>query len=88
MTIVDHTVYDSNTIRYVKIKMHPELIHEVKVVCDWAAASDWCKKHVGEFNRDWYKLGIDPAATVFGDHATTWYFRDRAMANWFILTWG
>lgn len=67
--------------------INPKLAYEVNVVCDWAAAQDWCKEHVGEFNQDWLKLGIDPAASLFGDHTTTWYFKDPEMATLFILKW-
>jgi hypothetical protein len=68
--------------------MNPDLVYEVKIVCDWAAASDWCLEHVGEFNKDWLKLGIDPAASLFGDMTTTWYFKDPWMATLFVLKWG
>lgn len=67
--------------------MNPELKYEVKIKCDWPAASEWCKENVGEFNKDWLKLGIDPAAALFDDHKTTWYFKDEQMAAMFVLWW-
>lgn len=67
--------------------MNPELKYMARIECDWAAASDWCKEHVGEFNQDWIKLGIDPAASVFGDYTTTWYFKDQKKLVEFLLRW-
>ena len=67
--------------------MNPDLKYEVKIKCDWPAASDWCFENVGEFNQDWLKLGIDPAAALFDDHTTTWYFKDERMAAAFVLKW-
>ena len=67
--------------------MNPELKYKVKIKCDWQSASDWCKENVGEFNLDWLKLGIDPAAALFDDHKTTWYFKREQDAIMFILRW-
>lgn len=69
------------------IKMNPNLVHKCVVECDWWEAQEWCKEHAGEFNQDWIKLGIDPAASLFGDKTTTWYFRDPKIATMFLLRW-
>ena len=87
MGLVDYTVRDNNSVRYVKMNMNSELVHEVKITCDWAEASDWCTENVGEFNQDWIKLGIDPAASLFGDRTTTWYFKRERDAIMFVLRW-
>ena len=55
---------------------------------DWDDIQTWCMKYIGKFDRDWYKLGIDPAEyVVTGRTRTTWYFRQHEHAVLFKLRW-
>ena len=55
---------------------------------DWYTVQLWCEATIGEFDRDWYKLGIDPAEyLVDGRTKTTWYFRKHEHAVMFMLRW-
>jgi hypothetical protein len=69
--------------------MNPALVYEITIQTrDWDLAQKWCEKFVGEFNEDWYKLGIDPMLSVLeDDHSTTWYFKKSHDAAWFALRW-
>lgn len=67
--------------------MNPELIFEVAVECDWVQAQQWCHDNIGEFNVDWFKLGIDPMASILGDDKTYWYFKNQEDATMFRLRW-
>ena len=55
---------------------------------DWVAAQEWCGRNIGEFDRDWYKLGIDPMDYLLSSVVrTTWYFkREQDVVN-FSLRW-
>lgn len=56
---------------------------------EWWVIEEWCVATVGEFDQDWYKLGIDPAAYIMhGDRRTTWFFRNEQDAIMFVLRWG
>lgn len=55
---------------------------------DWYEVQLWCESTIGEFDRDWYKLGIDPAEYVIdGRTRTTWLFRKHEHAVLFKLKW-
>lgn len=55
---------------------------------DWYEAQLWCEATIGEFDRDWYKLGIDPAEYVIdGRTRSTWYFKREQDAVMFKLRW-
>lgn len=58
-----------------------------KIRCDWENAQVWCEENAGDFGRDWYKLGIDPAASLLGDTTTTWFFNDQDKMLEFISEW-
>ncbi len=65
-----------------------EWLYEVIVECeDWPAAEEWCNEHIGEWNVDWYKLGIDPVQWIVDDFKTIWYFKTEANAVLFKLRW-
>ena len=68
---------------------HPDLPHRVILQnADWTSAQAWCDQHVGNFGQDWYKLGIDPLASmVHGPLQTIWFFRREADAVAFSLKW-
>ena len=68
--------------------MDPEWHHVVIYNNDWPAAEEWCQQHIGEFDQDWYKLGID-AADWFRDGpiCTRWYFKKEKDAIIFSLKW-
>ena len=67
--------------------MNPDLILRADVECDWWEAEQWCNEYVGLWNVDWYKLGIDPAAAIFGNNTTHWYFKDEQKMVLFLLRW-
>lgn len=69
------------------MELNSDLKYMCRIKCDWMQAQDWCTESVGEFNVDWYKLGIDPAASLFGDNTTTWYFKDEQKMLLFMLRW-
>ena len=55
---------------------------------DWPKVQVWCEKNIGLFNKDWYKLGIDPMMNLNnGTTETTWYFKTKEHAAWFELRW-
>lgn len=55
---------------------------------DWDVVQAWCKVYIGEFDQDWYKLGIDPAEYImYGDNRTTWLFKREKDAVLFKLRW-
>lgn len=55
---------------------------------DWAEAQDWCVQYIGEFDKEWYKLGIDPAESMLeGRTRTVWYFKEERHAVLFTLRW-
>lgn len=55
---------------------------------DWYEVQLWCEATIGEFDCDWYKLGIDPAEYVIdGRTRTTWLFRKHEHAVMFKLKW-
>jgi hypothetical protein len=55
---------------------------------DWYEAQMWCQIYVGEFNVDWYKLGIDPMDYVdTGRTKTKWYFKREEDIILFSLRW-
>jgi hypothetical protein len=57
-------------------------------VPSWWEVEDWCRHNLGEWNKDWYKLGIDPltAFTAVGMQSV-WYFKDSKKALLFQLKW-
>ena len=68
--------------------INPELIHKVSISCDWTKAAAWCEENVGEFNQDWYKLGIDPLSGFRdGDPISEWCFKRERDAIMFVLRW-
>ena len=55
---------------------------------DWYPVQLWCEQIIGEFDQDWYKLGIDPAEYVIdGRTRSTWYFKREQDAVMFKLRW-
>ena len=54
---------------------------------DWPQIQDWCVTNIGEFDKDWYKLGIDPMVHIIGDQRTTWFFKRKQDAILFALKW-
>ena len=69
--------------------MHPNLPYRVVIHHeDWPGAQAWCDLNVGAFDQDWYKLGIDPMATmIHGPVETIWFFRREQDAVAFSLRW-
>lgn len=63
--------------------------YEVRIkFSDWPQVQDWCQEHIGEFDKDWYKLGIDPAQALFdGITETVWLFKTQENATLFSLKW-
>jgi hypothetical protein len=54
----------------------------------WPEVCAWCEKIIGEFDRDWYKLGEDIAAqSIMSDYKSTYLFRQEQHAVLFRLRW-
>jgi hypothetical protein len=66
-------------------EINANLKYMIRLECDWQTAQAWCMSNVGDFDVDWYRLGIDPAASLFGDKTTTWYFKDEKTMTLFAL---
>ena len=55
---------------------------------DWHEVEQWCKVYIGEFDKDWYKLGIDPMEYINeGRTRSVWYFKQHVHAVQFTLRW-
>lgn len=55
---------------------------------NWVSAQEWCEVHIGKFDQDWYKLGIDPLQYILeGKTQTVWLFKKLEHANLFALRW-
>jgi hypothetical protein len=55
---------------------------------DWVEVCDWCATTIGDFDRDWYKLGEDIAAqSIYTDYKSTYMFRQQQHAVLFELKW-
>lgn len=55
---------------------------------NWYPVQLWCEQAIGEFDRDWYKLGVDLAEMVVdGRMITVWLFRREDHAMLFRLRW-
>ncbi len=69
--------------------MSPEWKYKITLETpDWYEIEQWCRAYIGEFDQDWYKLGIDPAEFIFeGRTRTVWYFKQKRHAVEFSLRW-
>jgi len=69
--------------------MSPEWKYKITLeTFDWYEIQCWCEANIGEFDKDWYKLGIDPVEYVVdGRTRTTWYFKQKNDAVMFKLRW-
>lgn len=55
---------------------------------DWSPVQLWCEQTIGEFDQDWYKLGVDLAEMLDnGLMRTVWLFRREDHAMLFRLKW-
>lgn len=55
---------------------------------DWLPVQLWCEQTIGEFDQDWYKLGVDLAEMLDnGLMRTVWLFRREDHAMLFRLKW-
>lgn len=68
---------------------NPELVYKATTTAPYWEVQEWCEQHVGEFNRDWYKLGIDPLISLNngGRFESEWFFKDEQKMLMFILRW-
>ena len=69
---------------------HPDLPYRVILHNkDWASAQAWCDENIGQFDQDWYKLGIDPLEALKSTEPvrTVWFFRRESDAVAFSLRW-
>ncbi len=73
----------------IEVVMNPDWQYKITIEhANWPEVEDWCLAYVGEFDRDWYKLGIDPAEYVIdGRTRTTWLFKKHEHATMFTLRW-
>lgn len=74
---------------FVEVVVNPNLKYKVVIYQNnWSLVEQWCAENVGEFDRDWYKLGIDPAAFFTdGRIESIWYFARETDATAFSLKW-
>jgi len=50
---------------------------------------NWCVENIGPWNETWYKLGADPAASIFDpDYRSTYFFKTEQDQLLFMLRWG
>lgn len=55
---------------------------------DWLEVQHWCEAYIGEFDKEWYKLGIDMMESIMsGKFTTTWLFKEEKHAILFKLRW-
>jgi len=69
--------------------MSPDWPYRITIEhANWPEVEDWCLLYIGEFDQDWYKMGIDPADWVIDNKTrTTWLFRTPEHATMFTLRW-
>jgi hypothetical protein len=69
--------------------MSPEWKYHITIGnSDWYTIQLWCESVIGEFDQDWYKLGINPTQYIIdGLTQTTWYFKQEKHAILFKLRW-
>lgn len=74
---------------YVEVVMTQDWPYHITIETpNWWDAELWCLANIGNFDHDWYKLGIDPAEYVIdGRTRTTWYFKQEKHAMMFSLKW-
>lgn len=66
----------------------PEWKYNITVTySNWIEMQNWCENYIGEFDKDWYKLGIDPMMWLNGDTSSTWYFKKEKDIILFKLRW-
>ena len=53
----------------------------------WMEVADWCAVNIGDFDREWYKLGEEIMASMIPDYKSTYMFRDERHAVLFKLRW-
>lgn len=62
--------------------------HAIVEVNDWGEIQEWCEIYIGKFDKDWYKLGVDPGQYVDdGVFKTSWYFKKEIHVILFKLRW-
>jgi hypothetical protein len=67
--------------------INPKLIHYATTKHSYVEVEQWCLENVGEWNIDWYKLGIDPMQWIEEDPISEYYFADEKSAVLFKLKW-
>lgn len=66
----------------------PEWKYHITIIePDWSIVQDWCSCYIGDFDKDWYKLGIDPLMWINGDTRSTWFFKEEKHVILFKLRW-
>ena len=70
------------------MSMNPDWPYVCYTQHDWPEVCAWCEQTIGEFDRDWYKLGEDIAAqSINPGYASTYLFRTEQHAMLFQLKW-
>jgi len=70
------------------MSLSPEWKYRVSIsTIDWQSVETWCDDNIGRFNKDWYKLGLDPLDLLHGISRTVWYFKKEQDAMFFKLRW-
>ena len=66
----------------------PEWPFEEYTSHPWPEVCAWCEQNIGEFDRDWYKLGEDIAAqSIMTDYKSTYLFKREQDVLLFRLRW-
>ena len=66
----------------------PEWPHVCYTSHPWEEVVYWCKYNIGDYDKDWFKLGEDIAAqSINPDYKSTYLFRREQDAVLFRLRW-
>ena len=69
-------------------KFNESLTHVAYTKHPYPDVEDWCKKNIGVWNEEWYKLGEDPLGLVFDPgYRSTYLFRTEQQVLMFNLRW-
>jgi hypothetical protein len=70
-------------------RFNKELKYKATTLHAWPYVEIWCVENIGSWNIDWYKMGIDPADSIFNpDYRTIYFFKTEQQALLFMLRWG
>ena len=72
----------------VAMSLGPEWKYHITIFePEWGPVQQWCETYIGEFDKQWYKLGIDPILWINGDTRSIWFFKEEQHLIWFKIRW-